>query len=161
MEPARQQIVDDIIHDAHHGTDRIIASEVAAQALDELRNLEAGGHTWVADLLDGLLLRGVARMCADWRRRYQHTGKTKKGTEVEVPMYGAVRETNDDGEVVFVQLALFTLTLDQAKARRATLSRQRDTLSAEVRWFSDVIEIMEADLSLATVGDAIARLDAA
>lgn len=161
MEPTRQQIVDDIIHDAHHGKDRIVSSEVAQEVVDELRNLEAGGHRWVADLIDALLLRGAAKMCSDWRRRHNHKGRTKRGTEVEVPVYGAVRETDDDGQIIHVQLSLFTMTLEQAKARRDTLARQRDTLSAEVRWFSDLIEIMEANRNLATVGDALALLEAA
>lgn len=161
MEPTRQQVVDDIIHDAHHDADRIVSSEVAAVVLDELRNLEAGGVGWVADVLDGLLLRGVARMCADWRRRYSHTGRTKKGTEVEIPVYGAVRETDDDGQVVHVQLALFSMTVEQVEQRRDALARQRDTLSAEVRFFSDLADVMRADPSLTTAGEALARLDAA
>lgn len=161
MDPTRQQIIDDIVHDAHHGNDRIVSSEVAQIVVDELRNLEAGGHRWVEGVIDSLLLRGAAKMCADWRRRHQHAGHTRKGTEVEVPIYGAVRETDDEGNIVHVQLSLFTLTLEQAKARRDTLARQRDTLSAEVRWFSDLIEIMEADRSLLTVADALHRLEAA
>ena len=161
MEPTRRQLIDDIIHDAHFGRDKVVASEVAAQVLDELRNLEAGGHRWVAEMVDSLLLRGVGRLCADWRRRYSHKTTTRKGTAVEIPEWGAVIEATDDGEPVHVQLSLFTMTLDQAKARRASLARQRDTLSAEVRWFSDVIEMMEADPALVTVGDALARLEAA
>lgn len=160
MDEARRQIIDDIIRDAHEG-DRVVASEAAAVVLDELRSLEAGGHRWVAQFMDGLLLRGVARLCADWRRRSSHKGRTRRGAEVEIPEWGAVREATEDGEIVHVQLSLFSMTLDQAKARRDSLSRQRDTLSAEVRWFSDVIEIMEADASLGTVGDALVRLDAA
>lgn len=161
MDPTRQQILDDIVHDAHNGRDRVVSSQVAEEVVDELRNLEAGGHGWVAEVIDGLLIRGAAKMCADWRRRHQHIGHTKRGTEVAIPLYGAVQETSDDGEIVYVQLALFTMTLEQAKARRDSLARQRDTLSAEVRWFSDLVEIMEADRTLATVGAALARLEAA
>src|SRR5690606_2399463 len=102
----RQQIIDDIIHDAHHGRDRIVSAEVAADVVDEVRNLEAAGHSWVADLIDRWLIVGAQKACADWRRRHQHKGRTRKGTAVEVPVYGAVRETNDAGEVVHVQLSL-------------------------------------------------------
>lgn len=161
MEPTRQQIVDDIIHDAHHGNDRIVSRQVAAEVVDELRNLEAGGHRWVADLLDKLLISGASKLCADWRRRHSHASKTKRGAEVEIPIYGAVTEPDEAGDPTVVQLTLFTLTLDQARQRRDRLARNRDTLSAEVRWFTDVIEIMEADRTLATVGDALARLEAA
>lgn len=161
MDETRRQIIDDIIHDAHHGRDRIVSAEVAAVVVDEVRNLEAGGHRWVEGLIDRWLIIGAQKACADWRRRHQHKGRTRKGAEVEVPVYGAVRETGDDGQVVHVQLALFTMTLEQARERRDTLAGQRDTLSAEVRWFSDLIEVMEADASLKTVGDALARLEAA
>lgn len=159
MEPTRQQLVDDIIHDAHHGRDRIVAAEVAAVVVDELRNLEAGGHRWVADYLDSLLMVGVKKMCADWRRRFSHAGTTKKGTEVEVPVWGAVREAGDDGEVIHVQLSLFSMTLDQVRQRRDTLARQRDTLSAEVRFFSDLADLME-EHGHATAGDALVGLAA-
>lgn len=160
MDPTRRQIIDDIIHDAHHGRDRIVSSEVAAEVVDEVRNLEAAGHRWVADLIDKWLIAGAAKACADWRRRYQHAGRTNRGTEVEVPVYGAVRETSADGEIVHVQLALFTMTVEQVKERHATLARQRDTLSAEVRWFADLIEVMEAR-GCQTAGDAIALMEAA
>lgn len=161
MESTRRQIIDDIIHDAHHGKDRFVSAEVAAEVVDEVRNLEAGGHHWVGDLIDRWLIAGAQKACADWRRRYQHPGRTRKGTEVDVPVYGAVRETNEAGEVVHVQLSLFTMTLEQARERRDSLAQQRDTLSAEVRWFSDVIEMMEADKALRTVGDALRKLEAA
>lgn len=161
MESTRRQIVDDLIHDAHHGKDRIVASEIAAEVVADLRNLEAEGHRWVSELIDRLLLAGAAKMCADWRRRYSHSGRTKKGTEVEIPKWGAVIEADDAGAPVHVQLALFTMTLDQARAKRDALVKGRDTLSAEIRWYSDVIEIMEADPALRTVGDALARLEAA
>lgn len=156
-----RRIVDDIIHDAHHGKDRIVAREVAAEVVDEVRNLEASGLRWVETLIDSWLLAGAQKACADWRRRHMHPGRTKKGAEVDVPVYGAVRETTDEGEVVHVQLTLFTLTLEQAKARHNTLARQRDTLSAEVRWFADVIELMESNPALRTVGDALKHLEAA
>lgn len=161
MEPTRQQIVDDVIHDAHDGADRIVSAQVAQRVVDDLERLEGGGHRWVAELLRRWTIVGAQKACADWRRRHSHAGRTSKGTEVEVPVYGAVRETGDDGEIVYVQLPLFTMTLDQVRQRRDTLARQRDTLSAEVRFFTDLADVMEADPSLLTAGDALARLDAA
>src|SRR5690606_4470213 len=148
-----RRVVDDIIHDAHHGKDRIVAREVAADVVDEVRNLEASGATWVESLIDSWLLAGAMKACADWRRGHLHKGRTKKGAEVDMPIYGAVRDTDDAGETVYVQLHLFTLTLEQARIRRQALASQRDTLSAEVRWFTDVIELMEANPELRTVGD--------
>lgn len=161
MLPENRQVVDDIIHDAHHGKDRIVSREVAAEVVDEVRNLEASGQGWVELLIDSWLLAGAQKACADWRRRHMHSGRTKKGTPVEVPVYGAVRQTDDSGEVVHVQLTLFTLTLEQAKLRHEGLARQRDTLSAEVRWFRDVVELMEANPALRTVGDALRHIEAA
>lgn len=161
LDPTRQQVIDDLIHDAHFADKRIVTSEVAARIVDELRNLEASGHAWVEQYLDTLAAKGAAKVYADWRRRYSHKGKTRRGTEVEVPVYGAVREVDDDGTIVSVQLALFSMTLEQVRARRDHLAKTRDTLSAEVRFFTDLADLMEADSSLATAGDALARLEAA
>lgn len=160
LDPTRQQIVDDIIHDAHFADERIVTSEVAGRIVDELHNAEASGHVWIEEFLDDLARKGAAKVYADWRRRFSHRGRTSKGTEVEVPTYGAFREVNDDGEVVYVQLAIFTMTLDQVVARRDHLARTRDTLSAEVRFFSDLADVMRTN-DIATAGEALARLEAA
>lgn len=161
MDPARQQVIDDVIHDAHFRRTEIVASEVAAEIVDELQGLEAGGQTWIAGYLDDLAAKGAAKVYADWRRRYRIDGKTKKGTEVEVPVYASVRKRDDEGNVVYTQMRLADMTLDELKAKAEHIGRTRDTLSVEYRFYSDLIELMQADDSLHTAGDAMERLAAA
>ena len=161
LEPSRQQVIDDIIHDAHFADERIVTSEVAARIVEELLSTEASGHAWISEYLNDLAAKGAAKVYADWRRRYIHKGKTKKGTEVEVPVYGAVREVGEAGVIVHTQLPLFAMTLEQVRARRDQLARTRDTLSAEVRFFSDLADLMASDASLRTAGEALARLEVA
>lgn len=161
MEPTRQQIVDDVIRDAHEADERIVTREVARRIIDELHALEGSGARWIGDLIDSLAETGAQKLYADWRRRQSIRSRTRKGTEVDIPIYGAVREQAEDGSIVYTQLALFTMTLAQVVERRDQLARQRDTLSAEVRFFADLAEIMEADPSLKTAGEALARLEAA
>lgn len=161
MEPTRQQIVDDIIHDAHFRSSEIIASVVATEIVDELRNLEASGAGWVAEFIDSLAAQGAAKKYADWRRRYRIESRTKKGTEVDIPAYAATRSHDDAGNVVYTQMRLEDMTLPQLVAKAQQIERTRDTLSVEYRFYSDLIEIMQADESLATVGDAMTRLAAA
>lgn len=160
MEPTRQQVIDDIISEAHEADSRS-TSAAAERIVSELHNLEASGHAWITEFLDDLAQKGAARIYADWRRRIQHAGRTSHGAEVEIPVFGAVREVGEDGSVAYVQLALFSMTLPQVIERRNQLARQRDTLSVEVRFLTDLAEMMEADPSLVTAGQAIARMDAA
>lgn len=161
MDPTRQQVIDDLIHDAHFATERIVTSEVARRIVDELRNLEASGHRWIADYLDDLAAKGAAKVYADWRRRYTIDATTRKGTALAVPAYAAVRKQDDEGNVVYTQMRLEEMTLPQLEAKAETIGRTRDTLSVEYRFYSDLIEIMHADATLVTAGDALARLEAA
>lgn len=160
MDPTRQQVIDDLIHDAHFRRTEIVASEVAAEIVDELHNLEAGGQTWIADFLDDLAAKGVQKVYADWRRRYRIDGRTKKGTELDVPAYAAIRKTDDDGNVVYTQMRLEDMTLPQLEAKAETIGRTRDTLSVEYRFYRDLIDAMKADPALATAGDALRKLAA-
>lgn len=161
MDPTRQQLIDDVIHDAHFRRSEIIASEVAAEVVDELRNIEAAGHEWVATYLDDLAAKGAAKVYADWRRRHRIEAQTRKGTGIDVPAYAAVRKQDDEGNVVYTQMRLEDMTLPQLEAKAETIGRTRDTLSVEYRFYRDLIEIMQGDTSLLTAGDALARLEAA
>lgn len=161
MEPTRQQVLDDVIHDAHFRRSEIITSEVAAEIVDELHNLEASGHQWVSDFIDELAAKGAAKIYSDWRRRYTIDATTKKGTGLTLPAYGAVVTRDDEGQAVYQQMHLLDMTLPQLVERRGRLAKTRDTLSIEVRLLSDLIEAMEADSSLVTARDALARLEAA
>lgn len=160
MDETRQQIVDDIIHDAHFRADEIVTAEVAAEIVDELHGIESA-HAWVADFLDDLAAKGAAKVYADWRRRYRIDGRTKKGTEVDVPAYAAIRKHDDGGKVIYTQMRLEDMTLPQLEAKAETIGRTRDTLSVEYRFYRDLIEMMQADPTLLTAGDALARMEAA
>lgn len=160
MDESRQQIVDDIIHDAHFRRDEIVTAEVAAEIVDELHAAEGAGHQWVADFLDDLAAKGAAKVYADWRRRYRVEGTTRKGTDVDVPAYAAVRRIDDEGKVVYHQMRLADMTLPQLEAKAEHIGRTRDTLSVEYRFYRDLIELMQADATLVTAGDALARLAA-
>lgn len=158
MEPTRQQILDDITrkaHDAHGGR----AGLVKLAIVDALRDLEGSGIPWVGATLDDYTAAGAAKAYSDWRRRYTIEATTTKGTSVDMPAFGAVVE-RDGTEIVYVQLALDGMSLDQLKQCHARLSKQRNTLSREIQLLSDLITLMEADASLATAGDAIKRLAA-
>src|SRR5690606_728324 len=111
--------------------------------------------------IDELAAKGAAKVYADWRRRYRIDARTKKGTAVDVPEYAATRRHDDDGAVVYTQMRLMDMTLPQLEAKAEQIGRTRDTLSAEYRFYRDLIEIMQADESLRTAGDAMARLEAA
>lgn len=160
MDAARQQVIDDLIHDAHFRRDEIVTSEVAAEIVDELHALEASGHQWVSDFLDTLAAKGAQKVYADWRRRYRIDGRTKKGTELDVPAYAAIRKTDDEGNVVYTQMRLEDMTLPQLEAKAEAIGRTRDTLSVEYRFYRDLIETMQADDSLRTAGDALRKLAA-
>lgn len=160
MDEARQQIIDDVIHDAHYRREEIVTSEVAAEIVDELRHLEASGHSWVEEYVDSLAAKGAAKVYSDWRRRHRIDGRTSKGTELDVPAYAAVQSQDDDGNVVYHQMRLEDMTLPQLEAKAERIGRTRDTLSVEYRFYRDLIEVMQADATLATAGDALRRLAA-
>ena len=158
MEPTRRQILDDIIREAHesHGG---CSSDVKLAILDALSDLEASGAAWVTAELDRYAQAGAARAYADWRRRTQIRSKTRKGTNVELPAFGAVTEATDDGTRT-VQMLLEDLTIDQARERIARLAKSRDTYSREITLLRDAVALMEAE-GIDRVGDALAKLAAA
>lgn len=158
MEPTRRQILDDIIREAHesHGG---CASDVKLAILDALKGLEGSGAAWVAAELDRYAQAGASRAYADWRRRTQIKSKTRKGTNVEIPTFGAVTEATPDGTRV-VQLPLEDLTIEQVRERIARLAKARDTYSREITLLRDVVALMESE-GIVSVGDALAKLAAA
>ena len=161
MDESRQQIIDRVIQAAHERRTEIITSEVAKEIVEQLHELEQFGHAWVTEYIDALAEDGAQKKYGDWRRRHRIDSRTKKGTEVDVPAYAGVRTKDDDGKVTFHQMRLEDMTLPQLEAKADAVARTRDTLSVEYRFYSDLIEMMRADASLATVGDAIAKLEAA
>lgn len=160
MDETRQQMIDRIIKAAHERRAEAVTSEIAAEMVEQLHELEAFGHAWVAEFLDDLAEDGAAKKYADWRRRHRIGSKTKKGTEVDVPAFAAVRKQDDEGNVVYHQMRLEDMTLPQLEAKAEHIGKTRDTLSIEYRFYRDLIEMMQADTTLVTAGDALARLAA-
>ena len=87
-------------------------------------------------------------LARDWRRRQVTVTKTPKGTDVQVPVYAAVRTA--DG---FAQVRLADMDRAQLVAHRERLSAQRNTLSKEIAYLDQMIEVM-ADPSVATFRQA-------
>lgn len=161
MDESRQQIIDKIIRAAHERRSEIVTSEVAAEIVEELHELEAFGHEWVSEYLDRLAAKGAAKVYADWRRRLRGPrARTKKGTPVDMPAFAAFRRVADDGSARHVHLPLTAMSLSQVQAKADQVRKQRDTMSVEYRLLADLVEIMQADPSIATAGEAMDRLAA-
>lgn len=77
-------VINKIYDDAvlRHGKDHIAA---AADALDELRALEAGGHQWVATVLDAFLMQGVTRKIKERAKRSVISVPSKTGVNARMP----------------------------------------------------------------------------
>lgn len=148
-----QQVVDNIIDEAHLEHEGV-ARDVAVGIVEKMQALEGSGVLWVATYLDSILVNGAARMYADWRRRYEVAGKTKVGTEVSVPAFGGVTRKAEDGSTVHVQMSLRGMSLADLREMRDRKASMRDTLSAEIKVYDALIELMQ-DYSLSTAGEAL------
>jgi hypothetical protein len=131
--------------------------QIAARVIELLRDSERFGHVFVDAYLDDLAVGGMMKVCADWRRAHSSQGRTAKGTPVPVPTYTATAD--DDGNTV--QASFADLDLGSLRDQRASLAATRDTYSKRIRMVSDLIEIMEADAAVKTVGDALHVLNGA
>lgn len=164
LEPAQQQIIDDLIAEADAANiDQAGAAEnrvVAEHLVAALDDLEGSGRRWVADYIKGLTVSGAMSKVAEWRRRYEIKGTTKKGTKVTAPAYGAVRSIDEDGTVRFLQMRLEGMSVVELQDLKSRKARMRDTLSAEIKFYDALIETME-ERKLATAGEALDLLGAA
>lgn len=153
---AHQQIVDSIIDEAH--TEHAgVPRDVSEGIIERLSALEGSGEMWVAVYNHDLQVSGAARLYADWRRRYEISGRTKAGTPVTVPAFGGVTRKDDDGGVVHVQMALEGMTLAELREMRDRKARMRDTLSSEIKVYDAVIDLM-VERGLSCAGDALSIL---
>lgn len=159
MEPTRQQIIDEIIREAHEDCDGI-TSKVKVQIVAEVEDLLGAGKPWTPSLLRTWAEIGARTAYTDWRRRHMGRGKTRKGTELDVPEFAAVRRI-DENEVVYQQRELDDLTLEEVLAKAQAVGKQRDTLSVRYRYYADLAEIMASDPTITTVREARERLAAA
>lgn len=125
--------------------------EIAAEFATAVRDLEPSGLPWVSTYLDELVIIGAQKVCADWRRSRKGQAKTKKGTDTPVPAF--VGQT-DAATGVAVQLTFDGLSLPELRRHRQRLASQRNTLSTEIQYLADLIDVMEADETVTTAGDA-------
>ena len=121
---------------------------LSARIVDDIEDLKRFGHDWSRAFLRELAIKGAGVLARDWRRRQVTVTKTPKGTDVQVPVYAAVRTA--DG---FAQVRLADMDRAQLVAHRERLSAQRNTLSKEIAYLDQMIEVM-ADPSVATFRQA-------
>lgn len=128
--------------------------DVAHHFTAAVKELEGSGDPWVPAFIDSLTVDGASKWLGDWRRKHRLKARTKKGTAVEPSAYAGRR--NDDGG--YEQMRLLDMDLVSLKAHADKLKSQRDTLSVEIRLLDDLIEAMESDDALSTVGAAFRKL---
>lgn len=159
LAPDHRQAIEDLIEDAHSRW--TLSSEIAATIVDGIEDLERFGHDWPPALLRELAIKGAAQMARDWRRRQTTVTETAKGTTVPLPVYAAVRTS--DG---YAQMRLADMTAAQLRAHRERLSAQRntfdwavfslaqETLSKEVQYVTDLLDVMAEMPAVTTAGAA-------
>jgi len=151
LAPDHADALDEIVAMAHADND--LSRDIAAQIVDEVEDLERFGHEWPAAFIRELAIKGAGQLGREWRRRQVTVTQTAKGTDVPVPVYAAVRTSEG-----FTQVRLADMDASQLRAHRERLAAQRNTLSREVQYCTDLLSVMEADASVATVGQARAVL---
>jgi len=145
--PDHRDAVDEIVATAH--ADHDLSRDIAAQIVDEIEDLERFGQDWSPAFLRELAIKGAGQLAREWRRRQTTVTQTAKGTDVPVPVYAAVRTSEG-----FTQVRLADMTQPQLRAHRERLSAQRNTLSKEVQYCTDLLAVMESDASVVSVGQA-------
>lgn len=121
---------------------------VAAYVVAELRRLEGSGSMWVSDLLAKWQVDGAMDRCSSWRASQRKAGRTKRGKPAEVSAWAGVPTRADDGTVEHQVLPLAGITLEQARAALARMSKHRNTLSATISVYERAVALMESDPSV-------------
>lgn len=147
LDPQAREAINLAIAEAH--VDGRPTREIAAHVVSAIRDMEPAGLPWVDTYMDELAIIGAQKLCSDWRRAQARKARTAKGTRTSAPAF--VGRTVDG---VAVQVRLDGLDLPGVIEHREKLRAQRNTLSTEIQYLTDLIEAMEADASLSTAGDA-------
>lgn len=145
-------------HDQARQPDGSVPSRLAAaRFVALLGEIEGADPDAIGVYLDGLAITGAMKVLGDWRRRHRAPARTAKGTRLDVPTYAGAIRPDADGRGRHVQLPLGDMTADELRTHKARLAASRDTLSAEIRLVSDLIEVMEAQ-GYTSAAEALADL---
>jgi hypothetical protein len=162
----QRQVIADLVLEAHEASvapsgDGYDTTAAAEAFVASLHDIEGGAPEWIARYVDALAVDGAKKVCADWRRANRLPGKTRKGTPVDMPAFAGVRRSDGGGAPVYVQMRFESMDIEALRMHRDKLEAARNTYSREITLISDLIDLMEADPSLRTAGDALAHLMAA
>lgn len=155
-------VVDRIVAEAHDEVRAskgvLVSRDVSALIVSKLVELTASGVEWPYTYLEALMANGASKVAADWRRKQRTEGKTKGGKVVDIPAFAGAQRKDTTGRLVYVQLPLDGMDLDDLRAHVRMLERNRNTFSTQIATLKPVIEEMETG-AYATVADAKAALD--
>lgn len=134
-----------LLEEAHatHSRSRAVASYVVA----ELRRLEGSGVPWVSAQLAKWTVDGAMARCSTWRASQRTSARTKRGKDVDVAGWVGVPSRAPDGSIEHLSLPLDDVSLEQARAGVARMSKQRNTLSSTISVWERAIAHMEANPS--------------
>lgn len=147
LAPDHRSFIDHVVEQAHAEHD--LSRDISARIVDEIQDVQGFGQEWTEAFLRELAIKGAAQLAREWRRRQTTVTTTAQGTTVPLPVYAAVHTAEG-----YKQVRLADMTAPQLRAHRERLSAQRNTLSKEVQYVTDLLDIMEADPSVTTAGQA-------
>ena len=154
LNPEAREAINFALAEAHCELGR--SRSIAMRFVDLIRDMEPSGQAWVVEYLDELAIVGAMKVCADWRRTKQSKARTRKGTEVAVPLWASTEDAA--GEQTLTRFD--DLDAKALRARKDQMETQRDTLSREIQLYADLLEAMEAP-GVETVGQALAVMELA
>lgn len=161
LDPEATALLSDLMQEAHtenmtpHGA---APSAVAATFVAKLREIEGSGLDWIPDVLHRLTTTGALKAAADWRRTHMVPAKTKRGKSVDLPEYAGSTRVDDAGKTRHVQVPLATMSVEAMRAHKVALERQRNTLSARISAYDEILAVAEAEGC--TTAEALERISA-
>jgi hypothetical protein len=159
----QRAVVDAVTTEAHaevsDAEGRYKSTDLARAVVRKLHDLEGAGQGWVTEWIDHLAVEGCKDELAAWKKRNPLEVHTAKGTPVTVPATTGIRTAGPDGRQAWVQVPFASISLTEARSRRTKVARTRNTYSKEVRFYDDLIAVMEQDPTIANTGEALAELE--
>lgn len=150
------EVMERIMQEAHerHTKPRKIGAFIAS----EMDRLLGSGVEWVARVDEDARVDGYMKKASDWRRGQERQAvKVKSGKNADVPAWGSVKGTAEDGKVEYEQLPFERFDAAQVEAYIARQTKARDTYSVSIAAAKAVLATMQ-EKNLATAGDALAEL---